>query len=63
MKTLSWVCWELTKYRVSVGIGGTFMALVALDEKNGEILNAKESSTPREPAKAVIKRALRKTMA
>ena len=55
MKTLAWVCWELTKYRVSVDIGGTFTDLVALNEENGEILNVKVSSTPREPAKAVIK--------
>jgi len=45
----------LTKYRVAIDIGGTFTDLVALNEKNGKILNIKVPSTPREPAKAVIK--------
>jgi len=44
----------LTKYRVSIDIGGTFTDLVALDERSGEILNIKVPSTPREPAKAVV---------
>ena len=46
------------KYRVSIDIGGTFTDLVALNEESGGILNIKVPSTPREPAKAVI-RALR----
>jgi len=45
----------LTKYRVAIDIGGTFTDLVALNEKSGKILNIKVPSTPREPAKAVIK--------
>ena len=45
----------MTKYRVAVDIGGTFTDLVALNEKNGEILNIKVPSTPKEPAKTVIK--------
>jgi len=45
----------LTKYRVAIDIGGTFTDLVALNERSGEILNIKVPSTPREPAKAVIK--------
>jgi len=45
----------LTKYRVAIDIGGTFTDLVALNEKSGEILNIKLPSTPKEPAKAVIK--------
>jgi N-methylhydantoinase A len=45
----------LTRYRVAIDIGGTFTDLVALNEKSGEILNIKVPSTPREPAKAVIK--------
>ena len=49
------VCWQLVKYRVSIDIGGTFTDLVALNEKSGEILNIKVPSTPREPAKAVIR--------
>ncbi|MDH5460191.1 MAG: hypothetical protein OEY95_00185 [Candidatus Bathyarchaeota archaeon] len=45
----------MVKYRVSIDIGGTFTDLVALNEKSGEILNIKVPSTPREPAKAVIR--------
>lgn len=45
----------MTKYRVAIDIGGTFTDLVALNEKSGEILNIKLPSTPKEPAKAVIK--------
>ena len=45
----------MTKYRVAIDIGGTFTDLVALNEGTGEILNIKVPSTPREPAKAVIK--------
>jgi len=45
----------LTKYRIAIDIGGTFTDLVALNEKSGEILNIKLPSTPKEPAKAVIK--------
>jgi N-methylhydantoinase A len=45
----------VTKYRVSIDIGGTFTDLVALNERSGEILNIKVPSTPKEPAKAVIK--------
>ena len=45
----------MTKYRIAIDIGGTFTDLVALNEKTGEILNIKIPSTPREPAKAVIK--------
>lgn len=44
----------MTRYRVSIDIGGTFTDLVALNEENGEILNIKVSSTPKEPARAVI---------
>ncbi|MCW3977779.1 MAG: hydantoinase/oxoprolinase family protein [Candidatus Bathyarchaeota archaeon] len=43
------------KYRVSIDIGGTFTDLVALSEESGEILNIKLPSTPREPARAVIR--------
>ena len=49
------VCYQLTKYRIAIDIGGTFTDLVALNQKNGEILNIKVPSTSREPAKAVIK--------
>jgi len=45
---------SLSKYRVSIDIGGTFTDLVALNEEKGEILNIKVPSTPREPSKAVI---------
>jgi len=45
----------LAKHQVSIDIGGTFTDLVALNEKSGEILNIKLPSTPKEPAKAVIK--------
>ncbi len=45
----------MVKYRVSIDIGGTFTDLVALNEESGEILNIKVPSTPREPAKAVIR--------
>jgi len=45
----------LTKYRVAVDIGGTFTDLVALNERTGEVLNIKVPSTPKEPAKTVIK--------
>lgn len=45
----------MTKYRVAIDIGGTFTDLVALNEKNGQISNIKVPSTPREPAKAIIK--------
>jgi len=45
----------LTRYRIAIDIGGTFTDLVALSEKNGEILNIKVLSTPTEPSKAVIK--------
>jgi N-methylhydantoinase A len=44
----------LPRYRVSVDIGGTFTDLVALKEEDGEILNIKMPSTPKEPAKAVL---------
>jgi len=30
--------WKMGKYRVSMGIGGTFTDLIALDEQNGEEL-------------------------
>jgi N-methylhydantoinase A len=40
---------------VAIDIGGTFTDLVALSERSGEILNVKVSSTPREPAEAVVK--------
>ena len=40
---------------MAIDIGGTFTDLVALNEKSGEILNIKVPSTPKEPAKAVIK--------
>ena len=39
----------MTKYRVSIDIGGTFTDLVALNERSGEILNIKVPSTSREP--------------
>jgi N-methylhydantoinase A len=45
----------MLKYRVSIDIGGTFTDIVALNEESGEILNIKVPSTPRDPAKAVIK--------
>jgi len=45
----------LVKYRVSIDIGGTFTDLVALNEEDGEILNIKVPSTPREPARAVLR--------
>ena len=45
----------MTRYRIAIDIGGTFTDLVALSEKNGEILNIKVLSTPTEPSKAVIK--------
>ncbi|MDI6905800.1 MAG: hydantoinase/oxoprolinase N-terminal domain-containing protein [Candidatus Bathyarchaeia archaeon] len=54
----------MVKYRVSIDIGGTFTDLVALNEESGEILNIKVPSTPRKPARAVIrtfKEFLRKT--
>ena len=44
----------LTRYKVSVDIGGTFTDLVALNEESGEILNIKVPSTPKEPEEAVI---------
>ena len=44
----------MSKYRVSIDIGGTFTDLIALNEEKGEILNIKVPSTPREPSKAVI---------
>lgn len=43
------------KYRVSIDIGGTFTDLVALREESGELVNIKMPSTPREPARAVIR--------
>ncbi len=45
----------MTKHRVAIDVGGTFTDLVALNERSGEILNIKVPSTPREPAKAIIK--------
>jgi N-methylhydantoinase A len=45
---------NLSGYRVSIDVGGTFTDLVVLNEKTGEILNFKISSTPRKPADAVI---------
>ena len=45
----------MVKYRVSIDIGGTFTDLVALNEEDGEILNIKVPSTPREPARAVLR--------
>ncbi len=45
----------MAKYRVSIDIGGTFTDLVAIGEKNGKIVNIKLPSTPREPARAVIR--------
>ncbi|MCD6241014.1 hydantoinase/oxoprolinase family protein, partial [Candidatus Bathyarchaeota archaeon] len=44
----------MTRYKVSVDIGGTFTDLVALNEESGEILNIKVPSTPKEPEEAVI---------
>ncbi len=55
----------MTKYRVSVDIGGTFTDLIALSEENGETFNIKVPSTPKTPSNAVIeafKEFLRKTM-
>jgi len=43
------------KYRVSIDIGGTFTDLVALNEESGEVLDIKIPSTPKEPARAVIR--------
>ncbi|MDH5732293.1 MAG: hydantoinase/oxoprolinase family protein [Candidatus Bathyarchaeota archaeon] len=45
----------MVKYRVSIDIGGTFTDLVALNEEDGEVLNIKVPSTPKEPARAVIR--------
>ncbi|MFB0567359.1 MAG: hydantoinase/oxoprolinase N-terminal domain-containing protein, partial [Candidatus Bathyarchaeia archaeon] len=45
----------MVKYRVSIDIGGTFTDLVALNEESGEVLNIKVPSTPKEPARAVIR--------
>lgn len=42
------------KYRVSVDIGGTFTDLVALGEEDGELVNIKVPTTPREPAAGVV---------
>ena len=45
----------MTRYRVSVDIGGTFTDLIALNEADGRLLNFKVSSTPRKPSEAVMK--------
>ena len=45
----------MTGYQVAIDIGGTFTDLVALSENNEKILNIKIPSTPKEPAKAVIR--------
>ena len=44
----------MTKYRVSIDIGGTFTDLIAFNERNGETLNIKVPSTPKTPSNAVI---------
>lgn len=44
----------MARYRLGIDIGGTFTDVVALNEENGEILNIKLSSTPEDPAKAVV---------
>ena len=41
-------------YRVAVDVGGTFTDLVMLEEASGRIRTLKVSSTPREPAQAVL---------
>jgi N-methylhydantoinase A len=43
------------KYKLSVDTGGTFTDLCLLREDNGEFLATKVSSTPADPAEAVIK--------
>ncbi len=48
-------CYQLSRYRVAVDIGGTFTDLVVLDEDTGDTLSMKVASTPTEPAKAVTK--------
>ncbi|MBS7637559.1 hydantoinase/oxoprolinase family protein [Candidatus Bathyarchaeota archaeon] len=44
----------MARYRLGIDVGGTFTDIVALNEENGEILNIKISSTPEDPAKAVV---------
>lgn len=44
----------MVNYRVSVDIGGTFTDLVALSEEDGELVNIKVPTTPREPAVGVV---------
>ena len=41
-------------YRVSVDVGGTFTDLVALNEENGELINIKVPSVPRNPEQGFI---------
>lgn len=42
------------RYRVAVDVGGTFTDLVLHDEASGELRTLKVSSTPRDPAMAVV---------
>ena len=45
----------MAKYKVAIDVGGTFTDLVAMKERTAETLNIKVPSTPRKPAKAIIK--------
>ncbi|MEM4727165.1 MAG: hydantoinase/oxoprolinase family protein [Candidatus Bathyarchaeia archaeon] len=45
----------MARYSLGIDVGGTFTDVVALNEEKGEILNIKLSSTPEDPAKAVVK--------
>jgi len=43
------------RYRLAVDVGGTFTDLVMLDEETGGVRTLKESSTPSDPSRAVLK--------
>src|SRR5215470_866212 len=50
-----------TRLRVGIDTGGTFTAVVAVDEATGEIFTTKTPSTPEDPSRAVLE-GLRKVL-
>ena len=43
-------------YMIGVDVGGTFTDFSVFDQETGELFNYKDSSTPADPSKAIVKR-------
>ena len=42
-------------YMIGVDVGGTFTDFSVFDQETGELFNYKDSSTPADPSKAIVK--------